>query len=104
MTKNVIPGTKKKDYHDQCKLLKGKSDYYEAPPFLETTIAVLVHYVATGEMLFTDHPWTFTNCQEKIHNSRICLGGFMTKTKVMHLYYHSDTAAVGLAGAWKFKH
>ena len=55
---------------------------YEIPKALEATTAILMHYVETGEALYTDklgEKWrTYTRCQEKVskYTWQVAIGGF----------------------------
>ena len=68
MTRDIIPGSRDK-------YIKGCSDMianhrkktgipYELPNLLEATASILMHYVKTGERLYTDDPWTYTFSQD----------------------------------------
>ena len=82
MSKEVVPGSRSKSYKEQCALVKGHQERssfpYEVPPALPAAIAILTHHVRSGERLYSDAPWTYTRCQEKVHQNRwpVAIGGF----------------------------
>ena len=50
---------------------------YELPHLLEATASILMHYVKTGERLYTDNPWTYTWSQDVDKgNDPLIVGGF----------------------------
>ncbi|MEM7383162.1 MAG: hypothetical protein AAF400_02500 [Bacteroidota bacterium] len=38
---------------------------YELPSALEASVVMLLHYVRSGECLYSDNPWTYTRCRNK---------------------------------------
>ena len=83
-SKDVIPGSRKKGYTNQCKLVKELSIKtrisYAVPHALEAAVAISTHYVRSGARLYSDNPNTSTRCQErlaKIHTGwPVVVGGF----------------------------
>ena len=53
MTKDVIPNSHSKDYEDQKKMIEGHP-FYALSKDLEAATAILMHFVETGEYLYTD--------------------------------------------------
>jgi hypothetical protein len=51
---------------------------YEMPDALSAATAILSHHARTGERLYTDDPWTYTRCQEKVLGNKypVVVGGF----------------------------
>jgi len=86
MTKDVIPKSRNKAYKKQKRLVASHAQKsgipYELPKALDATTAILMHYVETGEHLYTDDKtgsqWTYTRCQEKVNNHKwpTAIGGF----------------------------
>jgi hypothetical protein len=48
------------------------------PDALSAATAILLHHARTGERLYTDAPWTYTRCQEKVLGNKypVIVGGF----------------------------
>lgn len=79
MTKNVLPGSLGKHYSEQQAMMATYSDY-RVPMMLEAVTSILLHFVKSGERLFSNHPiWIYTQCQEIASaNSWQCtVGGFI---------------------------
>ena len=70
MTKDVIPGSRRKSYEDQKELVRSLSSRiglpYELPRALEAAVSILMHHIKRGERLYTDSPKTYTRCQESV--------------------------------------
>ena len=65
MSRDVIPGTRSQSYKDQCDILARFADC-QVPTLLEAAVCVFMEYVATGNRLYSDSPWTYTRCVEKV--------------------------------------
>jgi hypothetical protein len=111
MTRDVLPGSRDKSYGDQKKLVtdhaKRTSLPYELPQALEAVTAILAHYVRNGERLYSDNPWTYTRCQERIlHQSNeypVVVGGFLSSGLfVIDGDYFYDYRVYGVAGCRRF--
>jgi HEAT repeats len=70
MTRDVLPGSRDKNYRDHKKLVADHARRtglpYELPKVLEAATVILTHYVRDGEKLYSNDPWTYTRCQELI--------------------------------------
>jgi hypothetical protein len=70
MTRDVLEGSRRKDYASQQNLVAAHAKRtglpYELPGALEAATAVLSHYVRSGERLYADAPWTYTRCQDLV--------------------------------------
>ena len=78
MSRDVIPGTRSKSYKDQCAILASFADF-QVPTLLEAAVCVFMEYVATGNRLYSDSPWTYTRCVEKVKGYEMyqtVVGGF----------------------------
>jgi hypothetical protein len=77
MTRDVLPGSRDKTY-DAQKAFVAEHAHYDVPYALEAATAILLHYARTGERLYTDAPWTYTRCQEKVLGNEypVVVGGF----------------------------
>ena len=51
---------------------------YALPIALEAVTAILMEYVSSGKRLYSDKPWTYTRCQEKVNANKwpVVIGGF----------------------------
>jgi hypothetical protein len=80
MTKDILPGSRNKNYANQQKMiveLGAKSLIgYEVPGTLEATACILSQYFGSNIRLFSDDPWTYTHCKEKVEDGSIVVGGF----------------------------
>jgi hypothetical protein len=70
MTRDVLPGSRNKEYDFQKGFVAGYASKlglpYEIPHALEAAAAILLHHARTGERLFGDAPRTFTQCQDEV--------------------------------------
>jgi hypothetical protein len=82
MTRDVLPDSRNKTYGEQEALVAEHARRldlpYEIPDALAAAIAILLHHARTGERLYTDAPWTYTRCQERVDNNSypVVVGGF----------------------------
>ncbi len=104
MTKDVVPESRNKSYVDQQALIaecaKKTNINYEVPCVLDTAICIFMHSISLGERLFTDKPWTYTRCQEKVQGYHIVVGGFSSAGLDVSLAL--DDVNVGVAALRKF--
>jgi len=82
MTRDVIPDSRSKTYEAQKALVASHAQKskiaYELPKALDATAAILMHYVETGNRIYSDDPYTYTRCQEKVNKNQwpLAIGGF----------------------------
>jgi hypothetical protein len=81
MTRNVLEGTRGKQYASQQALVAAHAKRtglpYELPGALEAATTIFAHCVRSGECLYVDAPLTYTRCQELIDNQySVVVGGF----------------------------
>ena len=66
----MIPGSRKKSFEEQKKLLARYSQKaemtYEVPHILEAAVSIFMEYIRTGNRLYGDNPWSYTRCQERV--------------------------------------
>lgn len=86
LTKDVIPESRSKSYDDQKQLLKTYCQRaqvaYEVPHLLEAATIIFLEYLRTGKRLYSDNPWTYTRCEERVSSnsdSGLFVGGFSEK-------------------------
>ncbi len=106
--KDVLPNSRTKSYSDffgrgvstQQALLKR---HYAVPGTLEMVTGILVHYVQSGEKLYSDRPKTFTRCKEKVEGYGLVVGLFGDSGLRVHIN-HSDGSFghTGLGALRKF--
>jgi hypothetical protein len=76
LTRDVIEGSRSKLFAEQQALIQAKPPY-EVPTILDATVCIFMEYVRTGTRLYSNIPWTFTQCQEKYNpNWQLVVGGF----------------------------
>jgi hypothetical protein len=70
MTRDVLPGSRGKTYDAQKALVAAHASRlglpYEMPDALSAATAILLHHARTGERFYTDDPFTYTRCQERV--------------------------------------
>lgn len=74
-------------------LSKKANAKYTFPKVLEAVVSILAHEASTKKQLFSNDPWTFTQCLEIIDIFYIYVGGFSSEGLQI-----SSEAAVGDAG------
>jgi hypothetical protein len=81
MTRDVLEGSKSKKQEAQNALVaayaRETSLPYVLPSALEAATVILLHYVRSGERLYTDAPCIYTRCQELVNDQYpVVVGGF----------------------------
>jgi hypothetical protein len=84
LTRDVLSGSRGETYSSQQALVSGHAERtglrYALPGVLEVATAILLHYVRSGERLYTDAPWTYARCQELVawngSHYPVVVGGF----------------------------
>ena len=104
MTRGIISDSGNKGYSKGCELIanhrKKTGLPYESPHLLEATTSILMHYVKTGERLYSDAPWAYTYSQDIAkNNNSLVVGGFMSEGLHVGLYYVASF--YGVAGCRK---
>ena len=105
MTKDVLPGSRNKSLGEQQKIVAELAEKslisYEVPETLESAACILSQYFGSNTRLFTDKPWTYTRCKEKVQGYQTVVGGFApTGLNVCH--DDDDDDSIGVAALWKF--
>ena len=61
-------------------------------------------YVQTGKKLYSDSPYTYTRCQEKVNNNQwpVAIGGFAALGLGVHGNDWDDIVIFGVGGSRKF--
>ena len=100
MTRDVLPGSRWKSYQDQCALVadhaKRTGLSYEVPGALESAVVMLLHYVRSGERLYSDNPWTYTRCRENVGGHQLAVGGISSRGLLVSLYGRFDNGVSAL--------
>jgi len=80
MTTDVLPGSRNKSYAEQQKMVADLAEKspisYEVPETLESAACILSQYFGSKTRLFSDNPWTYTRCKEKVRDYQTVVGGF----------------------------
>jgi hypothetical protein len=110
MTRDVLPGSRSKAYDAQEALVAAHASRlnlpYEMPDALSAATAILLHHARTGERLYTDDPYTYTRCQERVLDSEypVVVGGFSSEG--LHVDYshfvYDDGSHYGVSCLRKF--
>ena len=96
MTKDVLPGTRNKNYTDQQAIV-GQHPGYVVPKALEAAVCIFMQYVSSAKRLYGDNPWTYTRCQEATQGYQIGVGGFSPGgLRVNDEYIHEDVGVGAL--------
>ena len=105
MTKDVLPGSRDKSYGEQQKIVadlaKKSLISYEVPETLEAAACILSQYFGSNIRLFSDNPWTYTRCKEKVQDFQTVIGCFAPAG--LHLSSGGfDSSRTGVAALRKF--
>ena len=111
MTRDVLSGSRDKSYQYQCALVADHANRtglgYKVPGALEAAVVALLHHVRSGERLYSDNPFTYTRCQEKVQsqekvqNFQLVVGGFSSGGLSVKFDFY-DVRSNGVAGLRKF--
>ena len=106
MTRDIIPGSRDKRCKECRDMIANHRDKtgipYELPNLLEATASILMHYVKTGERLYSDDSWIYTYSQDvDKDNDPLGVGGFAAGGLFVNRYscIYLD---LGVAGCRKF--
>lgn len=106
MTKDVLPGSRKKSYNEQKKIIDNLAEKslisYEVPQTLESVTCIFSQYLGSNIRLFNDSPSTYTRCQENIHGYQMVVGGFASDGFDVDNDYNSVHEDIGVAALRKF--
>jgi len=110
MTRDIIPDSQNKTYEQQQQLVikhnKKNQINYEIPKMLEVVTAIFMHYIETGEALYSEDKFgaqlTYTRCQEKVNKSfwPVVVGGFFLEglsIKSDYIFAGGANSEMGLA-------
>ena len=104
MTRDIIFGSKGKNYLNCCELVVNHSNktglHYELPHLLEATTSILMHYVRTGERLYSSLVWTYS--QDSYEGRLLIVGGFAPGGLSVYSSSGSKYDDNGVACCWKF--
>ena len=101
MTRDVLDGSRNQRYKDQCALVS-RHQGYTVPGVLEAAVVVLLHHVRSGERLYSDNPYTFTRCQEKVQKYQLIVGRFSSGGLHVNSSRSCYDSPYGVAGLRKF--
>lgn len=108
-TKDVIPGSRSKNYDTQKQLVADLSKKanvpYEVPFVLESSTSIFMEYVQSGTRLYSGSPWTFTRCQDKrvsaYPNFPLVVGVFSSSGLIVDYRDNGDSEHNGVGGSRK---
>jgi NLR family CARD domain-containing protein 3 len=106
MTRDVLPDSQGKTYDGQEALVAARARRlglpYEMPDALSAATAILLHHARTGERLYTDAPWTYTRCQEKVLGNKypVVVGRFSSGG--LYVHYNIISSNHGVSCLRKF--
>jgi hypothetical protein len=89
-TRDVLPDSRDKTYDAQKTVVAAHASRlglpYVMPHTLAAATAILLHHARTGERLYTDAPWTYTRCEEKVDKNDypVVVGGFSSSGLIVH--------------------
>ena len=98
MTKDVIPGSRSQVYTAQQAQVAALLGGYQVPRLLEAAVCVLIEHVETGTRFFSDNPWTYNRCQERVDGYQTVVGGFAATGLNISTDFHGARARCGVAG------
>ncbi len=101
LTRDVIEGSRNKNYDQQQVLIKAKAPY-EVPTILDATVAILTEHVRTGNRLYYDSPYIYTRCQEKYDKDWQLVFGCFGAAGLHVSSYCYDCDGIGVGGLRKF--
>jgi hypothetical protein len=108
MTRDLLPGSRNKAYDAQEALVAAHASRlnlpYKMPDALSAATAILLHHARTGERLYTDDPYTYTRCQEKVLGNEypVVVGGFSSGGIDVHSSYRVHDHDDGVSCLRKF--
>lgn len=108
VTKDVIPNSRGQKLTDQKALIKSYSQKTNIPYTLLTSLelatAVLTEHAKTGTKLFSNNPWTYSWCEEKVNQGQLttAIGGFSSEGLYVHGYDYGYED-FGVACGWRIK-
>lgn len=108
MTRDVIDGSRNKNYPDQQKLVTQYAQKsglpYQVPNVLYAAVCILMQHVQSGKRLYANNPWTYTRCQEKWHQEwQWAVGGFSSEGLNVNPYDGGgDLYLIGVGCSRKF--
>ena len=104
MTRDIIPGSRGKSYSDCCGLIANHSKEtgfpYGLPHLLEATASILMHYVRTGERLYSENPRTDLYSQDVDKDNALVVGSFASGG--LNVHGRVDFRCCGVAGCRRF--
>ena len=106
MTRDVLPESRNKVYEDQRKLVAAHATRtgisYEVPRALEAAVVMLLHHVRSGERLYSDSPWTYTRCRDRVQGDQLVVGGFSSGGLIVAYYSYDYNYFRGVSALRKF--
>lgn len=104
MTKDILSSSRKKSFTvQQQQIEEDGQGNYQVPKILEMVVCAITEYARSGgkARLFSDNPWTYARCQEKIGGLQVAVGGFGT-TGLYIFLSRLNCRIIGVAALRKF--
>jgi hypothetical protein len=108
LTRDVIEGSRYRNYPDQQTLLSQKGHgIYAVPTILDATVCIFMEYVRSGTWLYADMPntyvrYAYVRCQKEHNvNWQLVVGGFAPEGLIIRTSYGSVCEIDGVAGSRK---
>ena len=90
MTYDVVPNTRRQRFEAQKSYIESietNDPYrYRLPSVLEATACIIAAYLYLGKTIYSDDPWTYTRCMEKVNLDQypVSVGGFSNRGVFIH--------------------
>ena len=102
LTKDVLSGSRNKSYAEQKQQVIDESQgNYQVPQAVDVIACIIAEYGRSKTRLFSDIPWTYTRCQEKLEGHQVIVGGFAPAGLVVNFSYFYDFDFLGVAALRK---
>ena len=106
MTKDVLPGSRKKSYVEQQKIVADLAEKslisYEIPETLESATCILSQYFGSNIRLFSNSPSTYTRCQDNVRGYQVVVGAFEPAGLTVNNLINYGEDRIGVAVLRKF--
>ena len=109
MTRDVLPNSRSKKYEDQKGLVANHAQRsgipYELPIALDAATAILMEHVQTGNRLYSDEPYTYTRCQEKVYGNQwlVAIGAFGAGGLSVNFNFDWERGNLGVGALRRFR-
>jgi hypothetical protein len=106
MTKDLLPGSKDKNYGEQQKIVAGLAEKslmnYEVPGALEFAACILSQHFNSKKILFSNDSLIYTRCRDKVRGFRTITESFFPAGFTVYGSDNNRHSAIGVAALRKF--